>query len=66
MSTAIPISDLLKQELETSLERASHGVRDREAMRKAGEDMNRMREDLRQRIGTVDIAVELVRDARDQ
>jgi hypothetical protein len=39
---------------------------DRETMRRACEEMDRMREQTRQRIGIVDVAVEYVRDARDQ
>jgi predicted nucleotide-binding protein (sugar kinase/HSP70/actin superfamily) len=38
---------------------------DSEAMRKARQRMDQMREDLRQRIGTVEVAVDLVRDARN-
>lgn len=40
--------------------------RDPEMVRKACERMDKMREELRARIGTVDVAVELIRDARDQ
>ena len=32
----------------------------------AREDMNRMREETRKRIGTVEVAVDLIRDAREQ
>jgi hypothetical protein len=39
---------------------------DRETMRKACEEMDRLREETRARVGVVDVAVELVRDARDQ
>lgn len=53
-------------ELQASLALAASGVRDPGTMRKAREEMNRMREELRQKIGTVDVAVELVRDARNQ
>jgi hypothetical protein len=38
---------------------------DRETMRKACEEMDRLREETRQRVGIVDVAVEFVRDARD-
>lgn len=40
-------------------------ARDREAGRKAREEMNRTREEIRRRMGTLDVAVELVRDARN-
>ena len=55
-----------KQELDSAMARLMKGVRDPEAGRKAREDMDRMREETRKRIGTVEVAVELVRDARDQ
>jgi hypothetical protein len=40
--------------------------RDPEVVRKACERMDKMREELRARIGTVDIAVELIREFRDR
>lgn len=39
---------------------------DRETMRKACEAMDRLREETRERVGTVHVAVEFVRDARDE
>lgn len=42
------------------------GVRDPTLAQKAREDMDRMREETRQRIGTVEVAVDLVRAASDQ
>lgn len=62
MSTDTPT----KHELEESLERAAGGKRDPEKMRKALDELSRSREDTRKKIGTVDISVELIRDARDQ
>ena len=59
-------SEEAKRELDRTLERLATGVRDPEAGRKAREDMDRMREETRNRIGTVEIAVDLIRDARDQ
>ncbi len=64
MSTGITTE--LVHELQETLERAVNGVRDPEEMRQARDEMNRMREELRQRIGTVDVAVDLIRDARNQ
>ncbi len=64
MATDTPITG--KHELEESLERAAAGKRDPEKMRKALDELSRSREDTRKKIGTVDIAVELIRDARDQ
>lgn len=40
-------------------------VRDREAGQKAREEMDRTREEICRRMGTIDVAVELVRDARN-
>jgi hypothetical protein len=62
MSTETPT----KNELEESLERAAAGKRDPEKMRKALEELSRSREETRKKIGTVEIAVEFIRDARDQ
>ncbi|HUY31185.1 MAG TPA: hypothetical protein VMV69_00285 [Pirellulales bacterium] len=56
----------LIQVLQERLNKAAKGIRDPEAMDRAFKEMNRMREELRQRIGTVDLAVDLVRDARNQ
>ena len=54
-----------RRELEEVVARLLKGDRDPVAMRRVREDMNRMREETRQRIGTVDLAVELIRDARN-
>jgi len=58
-----PLCDLTA-ELQEAANRAASGVRDAEAMRKACERMDRMREENRERFGVQDIAVELIRDAR--
>ncbi|HET6882488.1 MAG TPA: hypothetical protein VFI31_20140 [Pirellulales bacterium] len=47
------------------LEEALSQEPDRETMRRACDEMDRLREETRQRVGTVDVAVEFVRDARD-
>jgi hypothetical protein len=39
--------------------------RDPEAVRQACEQMDRMREELRAKFGTMEVAVELIREARD-
>jgi hypothetical protein len=54
------------KDLQDAVERLIKGIRDPEIIRKACDDMDRMREETRQRIGTVEVAVELIRDARDQ
>lgn len=48
--------------LEAALARAP----DRETMRKACDEMDRLREQTERRVGVVNVAVELVRDARDR
>ena len=53
-------------ELEQSLDRAAKGQRDPERMRKALEQMKQSREETRQKIGVVEVAVDLIRDARNQ
>jgi hypothetical protein len=53
-------------ELQERAERAAQRLRDPEDMRRACERMDRMREDLRQEIGETNLAVELIREARDQ
>jgi hypothetical protein len=66
MSISNPITDRLAHGIDEALERASRGERDPEKVDKAIEEMNRMREELRKRIGTVNVAVDLIRDARRQ
>lgn len=53
-------------ELQEIADRAAKGVRDPQDMRKAVDEMNVTREELRKRIGNVNVAVDLVREARDQ
>lgn len=65
MSTATTHTTDARRELEETIQRAMKGVRDPVAAKKARERMDRMREELRQRIGTVEVAVELIRDARN-
>lgn len=52
-------------ELGEAIARLMKRERDPAAGRKAREEMDRMREEIRRRIGTVDVAVELVREARN-
>ncbi|MFN0055759.1 MAG: hypothetical protein ACKV0T_26750 [Planctomycetales bacterium] len=54
-----------KREIDEAVERVVKGVRDPEAARLACERMDRDREELRKRIGTIEVAVELIRDARN-
>jgi len=63
MSSEISSSALT--ELRETLARVQAGVRDPQAMRQACERMDRNREELRKKVGTLDMAVELIRDARN-
>lgn len=47
-------------------ERASASVRDRDAMRLACDEMDRLRDELRKRGGTVEVAIDLIREARNR
>ena len=52
------------QELAAAIERMVKGVRDEDAMRIACERMDRMREAMQRRVGIVEVAVDLIREAR--
>jgi hypothetical protein len=53
-------------DLEEAARYAASGVRDPEVMRRACQRMDVARENLRQEIGEVDVAVSLIREIRDQ
>ena len=52
-------------ELQEAADQAAKGLRDPDAARKACERMDRMREKNRQRFGTQDVGVEIIREMRD-
>jgi hypothetical protein len=54
---AIPAEDLA--ELEKTIENLSKGVRDPDAMDRAAKEMDEAREEIRQRLGELDMAAEL-------
>jgi hypothetical protein len=60
-STAI----IVDSEVQAAVDRVLRGVRDPGAMRQAAERMDRMREEMRRRVGNVDLAVPLIRETRD-
>jgi hypothetical protein len=66
MSTETLTAAEALKELQDAVDRLVKGERDAEVMRQACERMDQMREELRKRIGTVEIAVDLIRDARNQ
>ena len=55
----------LLAEMQEAADRAAKGVRDPEVMRQAAESMDRLREAIRQRHGTLDIGVPAIRELRD-
>lgn len=54
------------EELHETVRRIQAGIRDPEAAKEAIAILAKEREELRKRIGTVDLAVPLIRDARNQ
>ena len=52
--------------LQEAADRAAKGIKDVEAMRKASQRLDERREAVERRVGVVDVAVELVREARDE
>ena len=60
-----PVAIIVDPDLQAAVDRALKGVRDPVAMRQAAERMDRMREEMRQRVGNVDLAVPLIRATRD-
>ena len=65
MSTdTIPDTDV--HQLEVLIARLMKGERDPEAAKKSRERMDRMREETRKRVGTVEVAVDFVRELRDR
>ena len=65
MKTETSFPDELMTELQNAVDRATKGIRDPEAARKACGRMDRMREELRLRQGMLDIAVPSIRELRD-
>ena len=60
------ISPKLLAELDCVLADVAKGKRNAEAMKKAARDMDRMREATRNELGTLDRAVDLIREGRDE
>ncbi len=49
-------------ELQVAVDRLVKGIRDPEAMTRACERMDRMREEMRKRVGEIEVAVDLIRE----
>jgi hypothetical protein len=57
---------IVDPEVQAAVDRVLRGVRDPDAMLQAAERMDRMREEMRQRVGNVDLAVPLIRETRNE
>jgi hypothetical protein len=66
MSTKVATNDEATQELAEVIANLRKGPRDPDAMRKAAERMDRMREETFKRVGPLDVAVPFIRELRDQ
>lgn len=64
LRSAMTAEDLT--ELEATITRTIKGLRDPMAMERAAERMDRMREEMRLRVGVGDWAVPLTRETRDE
>jgi hypothetical protein len=53
-------------QLAKALQDAAKGIRDPKTAEKACKDMDRMRQELRQNVGRFDVAVDLIRETRDE
>jgi hypothetical protein len=59
------ISPQLLAELQEAAAKAAQGIRDPEEMRKACEEMDRIREENRGKLGVCDVGVAIIREMRD-
>ncbi len=62
--TLIPSDLMLK--MQAAAEKAAKGLRDREEMRQAAENMDRLSKEIYKREGLLDIAMPYIRELRDQ
>jgi hypothetical protein len=56
----------LDAEFDVAIERAMKGIRDPDAMDQAAREMDQGREEIGQRLGDIQVAVELIRQVRDE
>lgn len=64
MSTQTLIPADVMSRMQQAAAKAAKGIRSPVEMRLARQELNRLREELRQEIGTVELSVDLIRDAR--
>jgi len=60
------VAIIVDPEVQAAVDRVLEGVRDPDSMRRAAERMDRMREEMRQRVGNVNLAVPLISETRDE
>ncbi len=65
MKTFEPVTEL-DVAYSVAIERAMKGIRDPNAMEEAAREMDEGREEIRSRVGELNIAVDLLRQARDE
>jgi hypothetical protein len=61
-----PAAITVDPNVQLAVDRVLSGIRDPEAMRRAAERMDRMREEMRLQVGNADLAVPLIRETRDE
>lgn len=67
MATVEKLAEItVDPEVQAAIDRALEGVRDPDSMRRAAERMDRMREEMRARVGNVNLAVPLIRETREE
>jgi membrane peptidoglycan carboxypeptidase len=67
MATVEKLAEItVDPEVQAAIDRALEGVRDPDSMRRAAERMDRMRKEVRARVGNVNLAVPLIRETRDE
>ena len=66
ITTKTMVPPKLIEELREALDNAVKGRRDPMTIKKACRDMDRMREETRQAVGILDVAVDLIRQGRDE
>ncbi|GEM_PF-4877047 len=55
----------LMRELQRAADKAARGVRNRRDMQQACAEMDRVREELRDKLGELDVSVDFIREVRD-
>ncbi len=56
----------LQAKLDSVLDDLANGKRNVESMKKAGRDMDRMRDETRKELGILNVAVDLIREGREE